>query len=515
MSSLMPRIVLPIAMALLAALLLGALGLGFFGNAEAAKGILALSAMALGAAVIAALVALRRFVTRPLKNLADQIKRAEAGAFLARASTEASQPSEIAELSAAFNATLATITSMQVAEIETSFQMKQMEGELLLKAELESQNRRIEQANAELQQRVREMTLLLDVARQLGSTLELSEILKDVTELVGVSMGVDQFTVMLLEPDGTLQIAASFGLDAARCASFRLKMGEGASGIAAQTREPVYITDIQTDPRFVRGPDDPETEASLLCVPMLCRDRFVGILNFTRLRKAAFSDSDIVLLQLMASQAALAVLNAQLYARMRELSLIDPHTGCFNRRHLLDRLDLELLRAQRLSRPLAAIMIEVDHCRQIADRHGEAAGLAILKKVAQILGSSIRSTDAVGRYDGEKFLVALPNCAKREAQTFAEMLRRTVEQSRELAVGGDGQAPHITLSLGIAAYPEDAEAVERLVGAAGAALQAARDAGQNRSVLFCQEVAARAEAAGSAPPDAGTEQRAAPPPDER
>lgn len=489
MSSLIPRVILPTGLVLLAALLLGALGLGFFADGEAVKAILALTGLTLGAFVIAALVVLRHFVTRPLKNLTDQIKKAEAGAFLVRASLQDSQPREIADLSAALNATLATITSMQVAEIETSFQMKQMEGELLLKAELEHQNRQIEQANAKLEQRVREMTLLLDVARQLGSTLDLSEILKGVTELVSVSMGVDQFTVMLLEPEGTLKIAASFGLDAARCSSFRLKMGEGASGIAAQTREPVYITDTRADPRFVRGPDDPVGEASLLCVPMLCRDRFVGILNFTRLRKAAFSDSDIVLLQLMASQAALAVLNAQLYARMRALSLIDPQTGCVDQRHLLDRVELEILRAQRLSHPLSLLMIEVDCCQGIAAQQGDASGIAIVKKVADILSASVRSADTVGRYGGETFLVALPNCAKREAGTLAEMLRRTVEQCRDFAEGCDGRIPRVTLSLGVSSYPEDAETAERLVAAADAARQAAKAAGQNQTALFVKGMA--------------------------
>lgn len=487
MSSLIPRVILPIGIALLACLSLGALGLGLFANARMAGEILALMGVAAAGVVMAAFLALRHFVIRPLKDLAAQIKKAEAGAFLARASMKTPQPREIAELSAAFNATLATITSMQVAEIETSFQMKQMEGELLLKAELENQNRQIEEANAKLEQQVREMTLLLDVARQLGSTLELSEILKDVTELVSVSMGVDQFTVMLLEPDGTLKIAASFGLDAARCSSFRLKMGEGASGIAAKTREPVYIADIQTDPRFVRGPDDPRDEASLLCVPMLCRDRFVGILNFTRMRKAAFSDSDIVLLQLMASQAALAVLNAQLYTRMRELSLVDPLTGCLNERHLVDRIDLELLRAQRLSHPLSLLMIELDRCQEISARQGESAAAAILRKAAEIFRTSVRGTDVVGRHGDANFMIALPNCKKREAETFAEMLRRTVEQCRDFEAGEDGQGPRVTLSVGISSYPEDAGSVGGLVAAADAARAVACAAGRNQTALFDKE----------------------------
>lgn len=499
MSSLVPRVILPVALVLAACQLLIALALGFLtGAAVSPVAILALIGAGMVGAVSAALWALCRFVKRPLQSLTAQLAKAKAGAFLGRAKSEGGQAREIAELSEAFNATLATITSMQVAEIETGFQMKQMEGELLLKAELEKQNSRIEKANAELEQRVREMTLLLDVARQLGSSLELSKVLREVTELVSVSMGVDQFTVMLLEEDDALKIAASFGLDAARCSSFRLKMGEGASGIAAQTREPVYIADIQSDPRFVRGPDDPEGDSSLLCVPMLCRDRFVGILNFSRMRKDAFSDSDIVLLQLLTSQVALAVLNAQLYTSMRSQSAHDPVTGCLRERHLSERIDLELLRARRLTHPLSLLVVEVDGCEDIARERGAQLAEAIMRKVADICRTSARGTDTVGRLGGQALLVALPNCQKREAETFAEMLRRSVEQCRDFGEVAGEQAPRVTLSVGVAAWPEDAEERERLVAAADGACGAAKAAGRNRTALFDKSMAIEAGAASEA-----------------
>jgi diguanylate cyclase (GGDEF)-like protein len=469
------------------ALVVGAFGLGFFESARGLRDILMLAGVTLITVAVATFLALRHFVTQPLRAITAQLeKKSKVGPFLARASAKESRSRELAELVTAYNATLATITSMQVAEIETSFQMKQMEGELLLKTELENRNQQIEQANAKLEQRVREMTLLLDVAHQLGSTLELSEILKAVTQLVGISMGVDQFTAMLVEPDGTLKIAGSFGLDVERCASFQLKLGEGASGIAAQTREPVYITDLQSDPRYIRGPDDPDGPASLLSVPMICRDQFVGILNFTRLRKDAFGDSDIVLLQLMASQAALAVLNAQLFTRMRELNPIDPITGCLGPRHVAERLNVELLRAQRLALPLSLIRIEVDpYSARAAEEKGPAADDEILRRIAELIRKKVRATDVVARSGSEEFLLVLPDCGQREAQTIAEMFRRKVEQIGEAERDTtDNQMPRVTISAGVATYPEDATGLERILEAADTALRKAKAAGRNRTALF-------------------------------
>ena len=317
MSSITVRVVAFVFVSLVIVLSVCALLLGHFDGISVTGKIAICSLAATAAAVTASALSVRYFVSEPLAALTLNIKKAAVDSFLLRAS-KANHPKEIAELADAFNVALSEITNMQVAAIETDRQVKQLESDLALKAELEKQNREIEKANEKLQQRVREMSMLLDVTRQLGSTLELSEILRSITEIVGVAMGADQFTIMLLEGEDRLKVAGCYGISASELSDFTLRMGEGASGIAAQTREPVYIPDVRSDARYVRGPFDPEVDSSLLCIPMVCRDKFVGILNFTRLKTDAFTDDDIVLLQLMGAQAALAVLNAQLFSETRE-----------------------------------------------------------------------------------------------------------------------------------------------------------------------------------------------------
>jgi diguanylate cyclase (GGDEF)-like protein len=430
---------------------------------------------------IASGLALRSMVLRPIDRLVESMQRAEKGDFLVRA--PAGTDDEIGQLGNAFNSMVARITELKVAEIETSREMESMQRELELKEELERQHQKVEEANRALARRVREVTLLLDVARSLNSSLELPEILNLVTEMVGVTVGVEQFAVMLLEGEEQLTIAASFGMAQERVSEFKLPLGHGASGIAAQTREPVYIADLQNDPRYVKGPQDPTCDASLLCVPMICKERLVGVLNFVRHKKAAFNENDIVLLQLVGSQAAMAILNAQLFTETRQLSLVDSLTGCFNRRHLFERLKDELARAQRFESSLSVVMIDIDHFKELNDTHGHSVGDQVLKQVAALLRGAVRQVDTVARYGGEEFMVVLPKCERAEANEVAETLRRLVEQST-FPCAHTQPLGRLTISLGIAAWPRDGGTLEQLVDGADAALYASKRGGRNLASLF-------------------------------
>ena len=121
-----------------------------------------------------------------------------------------------------------------------------------------------------------------------------------------------------------------------------------------------------------------------------------------------------------------------------------------------------------------------------------------MRKVADVCRSSARGTDTVGRLGGQTLLLALPNCQKREAETFAEMLRRSVEQCRDFGEVAGEASPRVTLSVGVAAWPEDAEDRERLMAAAESACGGARAAGRNRTALFDKSMAVEAGAASEA-----------------
>ncbi|OIO94298.1 MAG: diguanylate cyclase response regulator [Armatimonadetes bacterium CG2_30_59_28] len=157
----------------------------------------------------------------------------------------------------------------------------------------------------------------------------------------------------------------------------------------------------------------------------------------------------------------------------------DSLTGMLNRRLVLDILERELTRGQRLELPLAVLMIDIDHFKAVNDAYGHQAGDAVLKEVAARVSTTVRPYDSVGRYGGEEFLVILPGCDEPRAQIVAERLCCVV--SREV-VHTSAAEISVTLSLGLALSAQG-ETSERLVHAADRALYEAKRNGRNRVVV--------------------------------
>jgi two-component system cell cycle response regulator len=163
-------------------------------------------------------------------------------------------------------------------------------------------------------------------------------------------------------------------------------------------------------------------------------------------------------------------------------SQTDGLTGLDNRRHIEERLGEMYEHATRLNEPLGCVMCDVDHFKSVNDTHGHQAGDAVLRQVAEILKSSAREIDRVGRYGGEEFIVLLPDASVDDARAFAERVRQAVE-AREFTY--DGGSLRRTLSAGVAAWPHpEIRHRESLVKAADDALYAAKQGGRNRVEIF-------------------------------
>ncbi len=168
--------------------------------------------------------------------------------------------------------------------------------------------------------------------------------------------------------------------------------------------------------------------------------------------------------------------NERLTQRLRALAQTDELTGTLSRRALRDRAPELLARQQADGRLTAALMLDIDHFKKVNDRHGHAAGDAVLRRAAELLGANLRSDSVVMRYGGEEFAVLLPASSLEEARAVGERMRRIVEAE---VVMFDGAYIKVTISIGIAIVAVD-ERLEDALRRADAALYCAKRGGRNR-----------------------------------
>jgi diguanylate cyclase (GGDEF)-like protein/PAS domain S-box-containing protein len=172
-----------------------------------------------------------------------------------------------------------------------------------------------------------------------------------------------------------------------------------------------------------------------------------------------------------------------LQSKLREQAIRDPLTNLFNRRYLEETLDRELSRAAREDYPVCIIMIDLDHFKRINDTHGHEAGDLVLKAIAEALSEFSRRGDFACRYGGEEFVIAMPNIHLQTAYERAESLRQSLNL---LSIPYEYDNLSVTISMGIACYPENGQTRESLLRAADQALYAAKEAGRNHILAYNQ-----------------------------
>jgi diguanylate cyclase (GGDEF)-like protein len=165
-------------------------------------------------------------------------------------------------------------------------------------------------------------------------------------------------------------------------------------------------------------------------------------------------------------------------AMLRDKATIDALTQVYNRPTILEVLEVELVRALRDDEPMAVVIADLDHFKKVNDTHGHPAGDAVLKEAARRMKTSMRPSDAVGRYGGEEFLIVLPGASAEAAARTAERIRAQVGAG---PVEHAGRQIPVTMSLGVTAvsFPERVK-VDRLIKAADEALYRAKKSGRNR-----------------------------------
>ncbi|MBM3246044.1 MAG: diguanylate cyclase [Candidatus Omnitrophica bacterium] len=184
---------------------------------------------------------------------------------------------------------------------------------------------------------------------------------------------------------------------------------------------------------------------------------------------------------ILKGQFLLGIKRAILYQKVQDLAITDSLTGIFSRRYLLERFKEELERSKKFKYNLSFLMIDIDRFKEYNDRYGHLVGDAILREASGAIKESIRQIDLIGRYGGEEFCVILNETDKYGARFVAERIRQAIE-ARDIRVYDEGL--RITVSIGVAIFPQDAKDIEMLTDKADLALYRAKEAGRNRVCIY-------------------------------
>ncbi|MBI3926489.1 MAG: sensor domain-containing diguanylate cyclase [Armatimonadetes bacterium] len=333
----------------------------------------------------------------------------------------------------------------------------------------------------ELISKYEELTVLYDSAETVATIMNLDEVSHRILIQAADILDVDHASLMLLDDDGQyLEVKAARGTRSDLVGKIRVAIGEEISGYVAQEGKPVLIEDLRTDPQFSRVSRQEDEARSLISVPLKVKDRILGVLNVNNKKSGEpFDSGDLKLLMALAQLAAISIENARTYQN----AITDRLTSLYNYGYFREQLDHAMRDSGKEGQPLSLLMFDIDHFKNFNDVNGhELANVALVGVASLCIENSRqkkdRVPDLVARYGGEEFMIILYGVGKDEAYSIAERIRSRVADAR--FQGGENQPMgKVTISMGVATYPEDALNGDDLIHAADQALYRAKRSGRN------------------------------------
>jgi diguanylate cyclase (GGDEF)-like protein len=307
----------------------------------------------------------------------------------------------------------------------------------------------------------------------LSSTLEQEQLLGLVLKYLMKLVPSDSSTIMLIQGKKARVVAARGELNSSHILPDEITLpGDSLFQEVVEGHRYILIQDAASDPRssYFEGMDSMQ---SCICVPLVAHSCTIGLLTIGSAQPNFYRDSDAILVQSFAGHVALALDNARLYREMRHSAHTDGLTGLYNRRYLYQELERELARSRRYGHPLSLVICDLDNFKMYNDQYGHLAGDDLLRELGEMMNSFIRKSDTAFRYGGEEFAIILPHTDQGSALVLAERLREAINQ-KSFLIREKLQIGHITISIGVASYPEDAVEVDSLINSADMALYEAK-----------------------------------------
>lgn len=291
----------------------------------------------------------------------------------------------------------------------------------------------------------------------------------------------------LMLPEGNnLLIKAVKGINRWLAQGIRIKSGEGVAGKVFEDGKPFFAKDITKIGHPIKPKRHYKTN-SFVSVPLKFASETMGVLNVTdKSTGEEFTERDLNLLNHFASYASIALKVSSYYnlaEQMKELSITDHLTGLFNRRYFQERFTEEIHRSERYNFVFSLAILDIDDFKLLNDTEGHLAGDSVLKELSRTARECLRANDVLCRFGGEEFAILMPQTGKDEALVVAERIRKNIKESLAYRYKKFPR-PCITVSIGIASFPEDGNTINELIKNADIALYRAKSSGKNKTVIY-------------------------------
>jgi len=313
--------------------------------------------------------------------------------------------------------------------------------------------------------------ILSSVSRLFVEKQDLTLVLNTVADTILKILQTDVSVIELFtNKPGTPRVKITKGIDA-------LDLDQTIYDEVINRRKSVLISDLSIYGRYVKLR---ETGLhSMLVAPLSLKENVIGLIGVFSRERSGFAGNELELLTTFATQATLIIQNAMFVEINKELSITDELTQLFNFRYFKKCITDEFYRADRYNHPLSFLIADIDFFKHYNDTNGHQAGNVVLNKIAQIIKSNTRPSDINARYGGEEFAVILLETSKQGAGIVAEKIRSQIE-STQFEFGEKQPNGKLTITIGVAAFPEDANSVEELIEYADKSLYKGKESGKNQ-----------------------------------
>ncbi|NIW45549.1 MAG: diguanylate cyclase [candidate division Zixibacteria bacterium] len=323
---------------------------------------------------------------------------------------------------------------------------------------------------SEAKQRAIELEIIRQASLNLTASLEkervYNAILESALQLSPYALDAHIFTYQ----DGEFFYAASKWANGKKGPVWKNVRPGGLTATVASEGKIIAVERVDTHPLYKNTEWVKEGwKGSIIGLPLKAGPQLVGVMNIAYKTRQKFTEDRLRVLGLLGDQAAIAIMNARLHDLVKHQATTDPLTALANRRAFNEQLEDEIRRSNRYHHPFVLLFLDLDGFKEVNDNFGHPTGDLTLQKVADCLLNSIRDTDFLARYGGDEFAMILPETKKTQAHSLVAKIHETLKQC-EMPWTKSGNLQRVSVSVGIASFPDEAGDSQSLIASADADL---------------------------------------------